>query len=111
MDRENRHRLSEERSLALHREVVRCVRDDPSLLAHARANVDRWLAQGTLAPAYAETWRRLLQGPLDALAAALVDDSERARALRQNTPFSFVLSPSARWLLWQKTRMDWEAGR
>ena len=105
MNRENRHRLLEERSLALHREIARRLRENPALVSQARANVERWAAEGTLAPPYADAWRRLLDGPLDALLALLIDESEHARALRQTTPFPFVVSPQDRWRLWRETRM------
>ena len=110
MDRENDHLLAEERSLALHREVARRVRDDPELVARARVKVDRWLADGGLAYAYADEWRRALAGPLDALCALLVDEGEHARALRQATPFTFVVPPRERWRIWRETRRCWEAG-
>lgn len=110
MERDNDHRLAEERSLALHREVARRLREDPALLAHARGNVERWRAQGTMAPAYAEEWRRVLDGSLDALLALLVDEGEPARALRQNSPFTFVVSPRDRRTIWRESRERWEAG-
>ena len=93
MGRANRHRLLEARSLALHREVARRLRENPALLAQAREHVERWAAQGTLAPTYADAWRRLLDSPLEALLALLIDESEPARALRQTTPFTFVVAP------------------
>ncbi len=107
MDRTNRHRLLEARSLALHREVARRLRENPALLAQAREHVERWSAQGTMSLTYADAWRRLLDGPLDALLALLIDESEAARALRQNTPFTFVVAPRDRWRLWRETRAPW----
>jgi hypothetical protein len=40
------HRLAEERSLALHREVARRLKVDPALLETARERVQGWLESG-----------------------------------------------------------------
>ncbi len=102
------HRLAEERSLALHHEVARQVRDNPALLARAHANVERWMEQGTMVPVYGDAWRRMLEGPVETLLAFLVENSEWAKTLRQNTPFTFIVSPRDRWRLWRQTRSHWE---
>ena len=101
MERPNDHLLAEMRSLALHREVARRVREDPGLVLHAREKVKRWSADDRMPPAYAEEWLRALEGTIDALCDLLVNEGEHARALRQVTPFSFVVSPRDRWRIWR----------
>jgi hypothetical protein len=103
------HQLAEARSLALHRRVVEHLQRDPSLLVRARSNVERWSAEGTLAPAYAERWRAVLVLPLPELIALLLDPGEEARALRQTSPFSFLISPRERWKIWGEVRASWRS--
>ena len=86
---------------------------DPHRLAQARslrarARVDAWLEEGAARP-YAEAWRELLAGEVDEIAAALVDPSERGRALRQSTPFAGAIDARTRWRLWAEVREELEA--
>lgn len=97
MDPDNPHRRNEARSLALHREVARRIREQPELLEPVRARVDGWLREGTVARTYAEAWRELLSRELDELLEAVIDPSERGRDLRQCTPFAGVIDPRTRW--------------
>jgi hypothetical protein len=63
----------------------------------ARARVEGWLANGgPVHPEYARRWLELLDRPLDELAAALTEDSEEMRAMRQTTPFAGALSDEER---------------
>jgi hypothetical protein len=104
------HRLAEERSLALHAEVARRLREDPALLARARARVEAWLADGgPTHPRYAAAWRDLLAADVDDVCATIVDGSERMRALRQCTPFAGVVDPRTRWRIWREVRARMEA--
>jgi hypothetical protein len=100
----NLHRLAEERSLALHRLIAERVRDEPSLLERARDRVRSWLADGSVARPYAEQWAALLEAPPGAVAQALVDPSEAARALRQVSPFAGAVGPRERWQVWRRVR-------
>ncbi|HLT38982.1 MAG TPA: hypothetical protein VK034_22015 [Enhygromyxa sp.] len=102
------HRLAEARSLAAHRVIAARLLDDPSLLDQARARVDAWLTEGPGAHRYARAWRELLAGDVEAVARAIVEDSERGRALRQSTPFAGVLDPRERWQLWDQVREELE---
>ncbi len=96
------HRIGEERSLAYHRAVAAKLASDPSTLARARAKVARWLADGSVHPEYANAWRALLDGSLAELVAEMTSTSERARALRQSTPFAGALAPKERWTIWRE---------
>jgi len=93
------HAINEERSLRLHRRVAERLSQDLSLLTAAKAQLQRWQAEGTLAIAYIEAWRALIDGPLPKLLAILTGDSETSRDLRQTTPFAGVLNPRERWAL------------
>jgi hypothetical protein len=45
-------------------------------------------------PAYAQAWHELLSGPTERLLALLEDRGERARALRQCSPFAGIVGPA-----------------
>lgn len=107
----NRHRLAEERSIELHREIAVRLRTDPRHLAAARERVAGWLATGRVSQLYARRWQEQLDLPLDDLCAFLVDPGERARELRQATPFAGVVDPRTRWRIWRETAARFEAGR
>jgi hypothetical protein len=94
---DGRHAAAEERSLALHRAVADRLRADPSLLERARRRVDGWLRDGTVARPYAEAWRNILSGSPGEVAGFLGDPGERARRLRQASPFAGFLDPRTRW--------------
>lgn len=98
----NRHELAEERSLALHAAVARRLAEDPALLEKARSRVERWLADGSVHPDYARAWREILSRPLAEITGLLADRGERARGLRQVTPFAGVVPPRDRWRIWRE---------
>jgi transcriptional regulator with XRE-family HTH domain len=87
------------RSLAYHRLVAAKLLDDPAaVMAKARRNLARMRradASGRAAR-YLEAWGRLLDGDECDLVATLLDPSERARDLRQASPFAGVLTPEER---------------
>jgi hypothetical protein len=100
------HELAEERSLAIHRLVAERLREDPQLVAAALQRVDTWLQDGSVHPAYAKAWHELLTGPGERLFQALTDRGERARALRQCSPFAGVVDPRTRWRIWRDVRAE-----
>jgi hypothetical protein len=106
----NLHRLAEERSLAYHAAVAECLRRDPALLNIARTRLAEWIA-ARHSPEHAHAWQEILTRPLDDILAFLVDPSERARELRQSTPFAGFLDPRERWRLWREVRARWESER
>lgn len=96
------HRLAEERSLAYHEAIAERMAVDPSILTAARARVRDWLGARDEPPHYALAWDAVLARPLDAVRAFLVDRGERARELRQSTPFAGALSARERWRIWRE---------
>lgn len=99
----DRHRLAEERSLAYHAVIANRLVREADLLSRARARVHEWLARGEPAPFYARAWASILEQSTAEIAAFLVDTGERARELRQSTPFAGALTPRERWRVWQET--------
>ena len=98
------HRLAEERSLALHREVARRLRERPELLDAARERVRSWLESGCVSQYWAEAWNDVLEGTLDDVIAVITDSSQRPRDLRQSSPFAGVLDPRKRWEILRRYR-------
>ena len=96
------HAIAERTSLALHREVARRVREEPELLARARARVASW--GDRVHPHYRDRWAALLDEPLDVLCAVIEADTEESRDLRQVSPFAGFLDPATRWRVWQEAR-------
>ena len=101
---DGRHAVAEHTSLALHAAVAERLRADPSLIGRARRRVEDWLHDGTVARVYAEAWRDILARPVEEVARFLEDPGERARQLRQTSPFAGVLDPRARWAIWRRAR-------
>ena len=91
------HRVAEERSLALHREVVRRLSADPGLLDRARERIARWRRDGRGAPFWVEAWAEVLTRPFDGIVEGILDPSDFGCSLRQSTPFAGVIDPATRW--------------
>ena len=88
----------ERRSLFLHRAIARRLLEDPeAVLTRARKvlGIMEGRASPGLDPVLRE-WRVLLDRPVEALAAVLVDPDPWARELRQATPFAGVLDAGER---------------
>jgi hypothetical protein len=88
------HRAAELRALAYHRAVAQRLDDEAVLDALARFR--RWRSEGRIHPRYADQWEALLRGPLKRLQRTLREDSERAAALRQSSPFTGSLNEQTR---------------
>jgi len=91
------HRFIDERSLAFDTLTVDKIERNPGLISKAQANIDRWLATCSpqVRPVLLE-WQSLLAGPRDALLALLLGTDERAKRLRQSSPFAGALTPAER---------------
>jgi transcriptional regulator with XRE-family HTH domain len=66
-----------------------------TLVAHARATVDRWEREELCSHHYVSRWRAMLSGPVERVAQSLLEPGEWADALLQNTPWAFALEPAA----------------
>ena len=83
---------------------------DRAVLEAARARVRSWMEHEGV-PAYARAWNEILAQDAAAIASFLVEPGERARELRQSSPFAGCLSPRERWRLWRETRGASETAR
>jgi hypothetical protein len=101
---DGRHAVAEDVSLELHRAVARRLVEDPTLIERARARVAGWIRDASVARPYAEAWQAALAEPVEAIVRLLEDPGERARQLRQASPFAGVLDPRTRWSIWRRVR-------
>lgn len=87
-------------SLALGRLTAAAVLMDPErTLSKARNRVLRTLETEDLALGarrWGLEWSQILDGPLEGVVAALIDPTERGYELRQNTPFTGLISDQER---------------
>lgn len=102
------HQEIDQRSLAMHRLVADKIRRDPALFEKAKGTLARW--RTIVCPAsqpYLEEWERLMEQGMDACLTVAVEDSERATALRQSSPFAGILTNQERFAIlreWNRER-------
>ena len=101
---DGRHAVAEDTSLQLHHAVAERLRAEPALVERARRRVEDWIRDGTVAKPCAEAWREILSRSAGEVAGLLEDPGERARQLRQTSPFAGFLDARTRWAIWRRTR-------
>lgn len=82
----------------LHERAVAAMRDPArgsEVRAQARASVDVWELRHLCHTRYVDAWRAILALPSAALAAAILRDDAEGVALRQNSPFGFLVEQHA----------------
>lgn len=88
----------QERSLWIAYAVAGCIVNNPStalVLAHNNLKVMRRSSRGQ-ARIWFDEWEKLVDGPVEDLLAMLTSRSPKARELRQNSPFSGLLTEEQR---------------
>jgi hypothetical protein len=99
------HRLVEARSLAMHAVIARKIARDPTLLAIAHRNIERWNARWKDgSPAWLKEWQEMLKQPWQHIAAIITEPSEHGARVRQSSPFAGVLSNEERWRIYEAFR-------
>ena len=76
----------EARNDEIHRRVAALIRRDPTVIAKARATLDRWLASST-EPALVEWQNALAMFEPEQLARFLESETPRAKRMRISSPF------------------------
>jgi hypothetical protein len=89
-----RHRLAQLRNLAYHRALARRLRR--STVDDARHTLWEWRHKGTIDARYADEWESILERPLSEIRHVLVSDEPHADDLRQNSPFTGLLTEPER---------------
>ena len=106
------HQEIDARSLAMHRLIAEKIRRDPSLFQHITHTLQHW--QDTVDAAsqpYLAKWDQLTKLGMDVCLNASTEDSQKATALRQCSPFCGVLTPRERFEFLKKWRSDHETYR
>jgi hypothetical protein len=88
------HDRAERRNRAYHAALARRLRKET--VRRALHQLWRWSEEGNIDPRYAEEWEDVLRRPLPEIKKVLTEDSQRARDLRQNSPFAGALSEPER---------------
>lgn len=73
-------------------EIARRVLEHPRLIDNARRWVEEVMAPNPHQLRYVAMWRELLSRPASEIAAALIEDSDRAQLLRETRPIFDVLT-------------------
>jgi len=94
------HNRLEERSLALHREIVKRLKDNYRLVEIAKANIERWTKRDGDLPVWRE-WKEILNRPLSHVINVLLSEDEESKRLRQSSPFCGILAPRERWDIYE----------
>jgi hypothetical protein len=94
------HRRIEERSIALHRKISDLLEKNPQLLDVARRNLKNGVEVHGELPVFRE-WAIILDCPIEEIRTILINPSEKARWLRQSSPFSGILEPRERWKIYE----------
>ncbi len=91
------HQELDQRSLALHRLIADRIRQDPVLFDKPRQTLARWrtvVSQNS--QPYVQDWLQLIDSGMDVCLSVATQESERAAALRQTSPFCGVLTHKER---------------
>jgi hypothetical protein len=92
------------RNLVAHGMIAERLLNDPSVIATARQNLDRWTETQGDTPALKE-WRTLLEtGDRYAILLALLSVDEEGMRLRSSSPFTDILGNLERHLIFTGTR-------
>ena len=100
----------QEQSLWLHGRIAGRIVEEPDLvLTRARENLDRFskVHAGTMAVRWLDIWREILDSGTGSVLNMLTSDTPLARELRQNSPFTGILSQDERIKVLSSFRQDW----
>jgi len=103
----------QEQSRWLHAAIAgHMVADPDAVLGRARANLERFSAihDGTMAAYWLGLWRDALDEGPDRVLGILVSDASEAAEMRQNSPFTGILSAGERRAVLESFRTHWREG-
>jgi hypothetical protein len=98
----NMQRRSDERSIALHKEIAKKLRNNPDLWDIPIKNLIKWKKiNGRLTPALVE-WEHILNtNTKEEILSILESDSEESTRLRSSSPFTGILNEKERDTIFQ----------
>lgn len=106
------HLQIDQRSLAMHRLMADKIRRHPALFDNVKSTLSGWRASVCQSSQpYLEEWERLVQQGMEACLAVAEENSERATAMRQASPFCKVLTNKERFAFLNSWSQQHEAQR
>lgn len=107
------HEWLDRRSLAMHRWMAEILRDHPGWLhERVRPTLLRWMQQvDPRNRPYLQAWLDVLDQGLEVTIDLMTRDDERARAMRQSSPFVNILTPQQRWAFLREWERNHEKTR
>ena len=88
---------SDERSMALHRQIAKRLRTDPTLWEIPKRNLAKWKQRRGRLTLAAREWERILNtNTKERILSILENDSEESVRLRSSSPFTGILDDSER---------------
>lgn len=101
------HQEIDARTLALHQLVAQRIRQNPALFDKAKSTLARWRQSVCISSQpYLVEWELLMSQGIEECLALAVEDSERATALRQSSPFAGLLTNQDRFAFLKKWSLD-----
>lgn len=102
----NKQRRSDERSVALHREIAKKLKNNPALWDIPINNIAKWKKmKGRLSAAFIE-WEHILNTKTkEEILSILESDSEESIRLRSSSPFTGILNENERKMIFEIYRI------
>jgi hypothetical protein len=82
------------------RRIARRLFARPELLEIAKENLARWMERDGEIPPW-RAWRHILSQPVAEVIEVLLSRDEKARHLRESSPFCGLLTPKERWRIYE----------
>lgn len=93
----NMQKRSDERSIALHKEIAEKLKSNPALWDIPRKNLERWKQRNDGLSRALEEWEHIFhQNTKEQILALLESDSEESIWLRSSSPFTRILNDDER---------------
>jgi len=104
----SRHRIQDAQSLLMHREAVRMLKEDPSLVARAQEILQRWMIVDSTRRSrrLLERWQAIISARDWEQALAQTDEGQQ---LRQASPLGCLLPDAVRLDIIRLLREDWNS--
>jgi len=98
----NMQKRSDERSMALHKEIAKKLRSNPSLWDIPKKNLMRWKkSKGGLTLAFLEWDCMFRKNTKEQILSLLESDSEESMRLRFSSPFTGILNDNERKMIFE----------
>jgi len=86
------HEWLEQRSLALHVEIAKMIREKPELMDQVKATLQRWIRQDGEVTMVRAEWDNILKtSTIEEVLKLITRDNEEAQRLRKSSPFTGIL--------------------